>query len=192
MSSEQDKLNRLLSGDFSPDEIANDPMLVSLAERIYGIKIDPVITTKPRDFVSSAADGLPIEVTEVAPPTDMLIEVIGDLAPALPLPNMELPPLTAIPPLAVKKNKGFQRIVLAGLGFVLLNLVGVWSYVFGSMCKAGDLCPTDGYTRINLMEIYKVNSGYGWSEPVQTGAYGLPDIVAVVVFGIALLMTMRK
>ncbi|MEZ8000632.1 MAG: hypothetical protein QMC58_00135 [Candidatus Poseidoniaceae archaeon] len=192
MSSEQDKLNRLLSGDFSPDEIANDPMLVSLAERIYGIKIDPVITTKPRDFVSSAADGLPIEVTEVAPPTDMLIEVIGDLAPALPLPNMELPPLTAIPPLAVKKNKGFQRIVLAGLGFVLLNLVGVWSYVFGSMCKAGDLCPTDGYTRINLMEIYKVNSGYGWSEPIQTGAYGLPDIVAVVVFGIALLMTMRK
>ncbi|MEZ7988392.1 MAG: hypothetical protein QMC65_05935 [Candidatus Poseidoniaceae archaeon] len=192
MSSEQDKLNRLLSGDFSPDEIANDPMLVSLAERIYGIKIDPVITTKPRDFVSSAADGLPIEVTEVAPPTDMLIEVIGDLAPALPLPNMELPPLTAIPPLAVKKNKGFQRIVLAGLGFVLLNLVGVWSYVFGSMCQAGDLCPTDGYTRINLMEIYKVNSGYGWSEPVQTGAYGLPDIVAVVVFGIALLMTMRK
>lgn len=192
MSSEQDKLNRLLSGDFSPDEIANDPMLVSLAERIYGIKIDPVITTKPRDFVSSAADGLPIEVTEVAPPTDMLIEVIGDLAPALPLPNMELPPLTSIPPLAVKKNKGFQRIVLAGLGFVLLNLVGVWSYVFGSMCQAGDLCPTDGYTRINLMEIYKVNSGYGWSEPVQTGAYGLPDIVAVVVFGIALLMTMRK
>jgi len=192
MSSEQDKLNRLLSGDFSPDEIANDPMLVSLAERIYGIKIDPVITTKPRDFVSSAADGLPIEVTEVAPPTDMLIEVIGDLAPALPLPNKELPPLTAIPPLAVKKNKGFQRIVLAGLGFVLLNLVGVWSYVFGSMCQAGDLCPTDGYTRINLMEIYKVNSGYGWSEPVQTGAYGLPDIVAVVVFGIALLMTMRK
>jgi hypothetical protein len=192
MSSEQDKLNRLLSGDFSPDEIANDPMLVSLAERIYGIKIDPVITTKPRDFVSSAADGLPIEVTEVAPPTDMLIEVIGDLAPALPLPNMELPPLTAIPPLAVKKNKGFQRIVLAGLGFVLLNLVGVWSYVFGNLCKAGDLCPTDGYTRINLMEIYKVNSGYGWSEPVQTGAYGLPDIVAVVVFGIALLMTMRK
>ena len=192
MSSEQDKLNRLLSGDFSPDEIANDPMLVSLAERIYGIKIDPVITTKPRDFVSSAADGLPIEVTEVAPPTDMLIEVIGDLAPALPLPNMELPPLTAIPPLAVKKNKGFQRIVLAGLGFVLLNLVGVWSYVFGSMCQAGDLCPTDGYTRINLMEIYKVNSRYGWSEPIQTGAYGLPDIVAVVVFGIALLMTMRK
>ena len=60
------------------------------------------------------------------------------------------------------------------------------------MCQAGDLCPTDGYTRINLMEIYKVNSGYGWSEPVQTGAYGLPDIVAVVVFGIALLMTMRK
>ena len=192
MSSEQDKLNRLLSGDFSTEEIANDPMLVSLAERIYGIKIDPVITTKPRDFVSSVGDVQPIQVTEVAPPTDMLIEVIGDLAPALPMPNMELPPLAVIPPLAVKKSKLFQRVAMAGLGFVLLNLVGVWAYVFGNLCKAGDLCPTDGYTRINLMEIYKVNSGYGWSEPVQTGAYGLPDIVAVVVFGVALFMTMRK
>ena len=192
MSSEQDKLNRLLSGDFSPDEIANDPMLVSLAERIYGIKIDPVLTTKPRDFVSSTGVPQPTEVTEVAPPTDMLIEVIGDLAPALPMPNMEIPPLTPLPSIEGKKSKGFQRIVMAGLGFVLLNLVGVWSYVFGSLCEAGDLCPTDGYTRINLMEIYKVNSGYGWSEPVQTGAYGIPDIVAVIVFGVALLMTMRK
>jgi len=191
MSSEQDKLNRLLSGDFSPDEIANDPMLVSLAERIYGIKIDPVITTKPRDFVSTAGDAHPTEVTEVAPPTDMLIEVIGDLAPALPMPGMQLPPLS-IPPIDSKKNKGFQRIVMAGFGFVLLNLVGVWSYVFGSLCQAGDLCPTDGYTKINLMEIYKINSGYGWSEPVQSGAYGIPDIVAVIILGIALFMTMRK
>ena len=149
MSSEQDKLNRLLSGDFSPNEIANDPMLVSLAERIYGIKIDPVITTKPRDFVSTAGDAHPTDVTEVAPPTDMLIEVIGDLAPALPMPSMELPPFL-IPPIASKKNKGLQRIVMAGFGFVLLNLVGAWSYVFGSLCQAGDLCPTDGYTRINL------------------------------------------
>jgi len=75
---------------------------------------------------------------------------------------------------------------------VILNLFGVWSSVFGSLCQSGDLCPSDGYTRLNLMEIYKLDTGYGWSEPVQTGAYGIPDIVAVVVLGIAILAMRRK
>lgn len=189
MSSNKELLNRLLSGDFSPEEIADDPLLVSLAERVYGIKIDPVLTSKPRDFV--AHEGA-TEVTEVAPPTDMLIEVIGDIAPALPLANMELPAL-AVPPVETKKkSSALQKMVLAGFGFVVLNLIGVWSYVVGSYCQAGDLCPSDGYTRINLMEIYKLNTGYGWSEPVQTGAFGIPDIVAVIVLGVAFLALRRK
>jgi hypothetical protein len=163
MSSNQDLLNRLLSGDFSPEEIAKDPVLISLAERIYGIKIDPVTVTKPRDFVSPTGVSEITEITEVAPPTDMLIEVIG-----------------------------LQRILFMGFTFVVLNLFGVWSYVFGSFCQVGDLCPTEGYTRLNLMGIYKLNTGNGWSEPVQNGAYGIPDIVAVVILGIALFTVWRK
>ena len=188
MSSNQDQLNRLLSGDFSPEEIANDPMLVSLAERIYGIQIEPVITTKPRNFVSGTDTA---EVIEVAPPTDMLIEVIGDLAPALAIPSMELP---LIPPLQsnTKKKKGLRNLLLTGFSFVVLNLFGVWSHVFGSFCKPEDLCPTDGYTRMNLIDIYKVNTGNGWSEPVQSGSYGIPDVVAVIVLGIALFVIWRK
>ena len=60
------------------------------------------------------------------------------------------------------------------------------------MCDSGDLCPADGYTRINLMDIYKIDTGYGWSEPVQAGIYGIPDIVAVVVLFAALILTIRK
>ncbi|MFQ3316864.1 MAG: hypothetical protein ACI8T6_000280 [Candidatus Poseidoniaceae archaeon] len=192
MSSNQDLLNRLLSGDFSPEEIAKDPVLISLAERIYGIKIDPVTVTKPRDFVSPTGVSEITEITEVAPPTDMLIEVIGDLAPAMPAPNMELLAIPPLLPLEVKKKKGLQRILFMGFTFVVLNLFGVWSYVFGSFCQVGDLCPTEGYTRLNLMGIYKLNTGNGWSEPVQNGAYGIPDIVAVVILGIALFTVWRK
>ena len=189
MSSNKELLNRLLSGDFSPEEIADDPILVSLAERVYGIKIDPVLTSKPRDFVPHTAA---TDVTEVAPPTDMLIEVIGDIAPALPIGGMELPEVAQ--PIAVEKKKSgiVQKMAFAGFGFVILNLFGVWSYVAGSLCQSGDLCPADGYTRLNLMEIYKLNTGYGWSEPVQAGAYGIPDIVAVVVLGAAILAMRRK
>ena len=42
MTSSNDLLKKLLAGDFSPEEIAGDPVLVSLADRIYGIKISPV------------------------------------------------------------------------------------------------------------------------------------------------------
>lgn len=191
MTSSNDLLKKLLAGDFSPEEIAGDPVLVSLADRIYGIKIAPITPVKPRDIqpyeITAAAP-----VTEVAPPTDMLIEVIGDIAPATPLPM----PVTEIAVVAEvtesKKSNAMGRLVLAGLGFVVLNLFGVWSYVVGSMCESGDLCPAEGYTRINLMDIYKIDTGYGWSEPLQAGIYGIPDIVAVVVLFAALVLTMRK
>ena len=191
MTSSNDLLKKLLAGDFSPEEIAGDPVLVSLADRIYGIKIAPITPVKPRDIqpneIAAAAP-----VTEVAPPTDMLIEVIGDIAPATPLPMPVVDMAVVAEVTESKKSKSLGRLVMAGLGFVVLNLFGVWSYVFGSMCESGDLCPTEGYTRINLMDIYKIDSGYGWSEPVQAGIYGIPDIVAVVVLCTALLLTMRK
>jgi hypothetical protein len=180
-----------LAGDFSPEEIAGDPVLVSLADRIYGIKISPVTPVKPRDAQSIDAS-IAAPITEVAPPTDMLIEVIGNIAPAtaLPMPLSEMPVVAEVS--AEKKSNNIARFLMLGLGTVVLNLFGVWSSVFGSMCQAGDLCPTDGYTRINLMEVYKINTGYGWSEPVQTGIYGIPDIVAVVVLTAALFLSMRK
>lgn len=191
MTSSNDLLKKLLAGDFSPEEIAGDPVLVSLADRIYGIKIAPITPVKPRDIQPNQIAAV-APVTEVAPPTDMLIEVIGDIAPATPLPL----PVTEIAVVAgvtdSKKSSAMRRLVLAGLGFVVLNLFGVWSYVVGSMCESGDLCPAEGYTRINLMDIYKIDTGYGWSEPVQAGIYGIPDIVAVVVLFGALVFTMRK
>lgn len=191
MTSSNDLLKKLLAGDFSPEEIAGDPVLVSLADRIYGIKISPVTPVKPRD-AQSIDPAIAAPITEVAPPTDMLIEVIGDIAPAtaLPMPLSQIPVATEVS--AAKKSNNLARLLMVGLGAVVLNLFGVWSSVFGSMCEAGDLCPTDGYTRINLMDAYKINTGYGWSEPVQTGAYGIPDIVAVVVLTGALFLSMRK
>lgn len=191
MTSSNDLLKKLLAGDFSPEEIAGDPVLVSLADRIYGIKISPVTPVKPRD-AQSIDSAIAAPITEVAPPTDMLIELIGDIAPAtaLPMPSAEIPVAAEVR--VAKKSNNLARLLMVGLGAVVLNLFGVWSSVFGSMCEAGDLCPTDGYTRINLMEAYKINTGYGWSEPVQTGIYGIPDIVAVVVLTGALFLSMRK
>ena len=189
MTSSNELLKRLLAGDFTPEEIADDPVLVNLADRIYGIKIAPVTPVKPRNVEGQEA----VPVTEVAPPTDMLIEVIGDIAPAAPLPELQLPAAPEpVPVVAEKKSKLGVRLIVAGLGFVILNLFGAWSALFGSLCRTGDLCPSDGYTRINLMDIYQVNTGYGWSEPVQSGAFGIPDVVAISVLLVALLVSVRR
>ena len=87
MSSIQERLQQLLDGELDPADIADDPTLVSLADRLYGIKIAAVQPVKARDAQDLL--GTPSPVTEVAPPTDMLVEVIGSVgapAPAVPLP----------------------------------------------------------------------------------------------------------
>ena len=191
MTSKNDLLKQLLAGDFSPEEIAGDPVLVSLADRIYGIKIAPVNPIKPRDIQNVEHTVAP--VTEVAPPTDMLIEVIGNIAPAAPAaPNMIAAPIIEVE--AESKGKTKLLTVLSGVGIVtvILNMVGALSVVLGSMCSSGDLCPSDGYTRINLVDFYKIDTGYGWSEPIQTGAYGLPDVIALGVLGVLMFISMRK
>ena len=46
MTSIQERLQQLLDGELDPADIADDPTLVSLADRIYGIKIAPVQPVK--------------------------------------------------------------------------------------------------------------------------------------------------
>ena len=122
MSDVRDRLQQLLDGELEPSEIADDAALVSLADRLYGIKIAPVKPVKARDFMPSAP-GLP--VTEVAPPTEMLIEVIQPVG-VLPseLPDIEIPDLE-------NSNSGSVKFLkigsIFGLIVVIANLFGVFS-----------------------------------------------------------------
>ena len=81
MTSTQEKLEMLLDGVLEPSEIADDPVLVSLAERLYGIKVAVANPKKSRDMVASP---LSSDIIEVAPPTNMLIEVVEPVAAPLP------------------------------------------------------------------------------------------------------------
>ncbi len=173
MTTTSERLQQLLDGELDPAEIADDPTLVSLADRIYGIKIAPVQPVKARDFVAGSPSG---GVTEVAPPTHMMVEVIEQEAPALqipaPLPDLPTEPKTAKPRRPL--------LPLSLLGVSLLNLVGVFGYLLGSLCDPNDLCPSDGYTRINWASVHQITNGNGWSLTVLEGSFGIPDLVAVI------------
>ena len=189
MTSIQDRLQQLLDGELDAAELAEDPTLASLADRLYGIKIQPVQPKKMRDFDDPVLPSAPL------PSTDMMIEVIGDVAlEHLPAPTIGIPssseqmPLPQIP----TKGKSFgmlSYLSITGLVFVVANMFGAFSKLVGSACTVA--CSEEGNTKMNLMEIYRLNSIDGWSKPVTEAVVGIPDIVACLTLLIAIFM-LRK
>ena len=177
MSDIQERLQRLLDGELDAAEVAEDPALASLADRLYGIKIQPVQPKKLRDFENPASPSAPL------PSTDMMIEVIGDVAlEHLPAPAAELPPIAPVPAASESKNKKSFGILsylsILGLVAVFLNMFGFLHTLVGSMCT--NACANEGHTKMNLMELYRLDSINGWSLPITEGVVGIPDIVAIV------------
>lgn len=202
MSSVQERLQQLLDGELDPSEIADDPTLVSLADRLYGIKIAAVQPVKARDAQDLLGGAAP--VTEVAPPTDMLVEVIGTVgAPAvaapvpLPVPEVQLD----LPPVPAPKKSPVQFVFLGGLLVVVLNLFGVFSSLFNGTCEP-DVCRGPEQTRLNLMSPHLIGESDGWSYSLLSesmngvggvaGGIGIPDIVALVVLIGGFLWMRRK
>jgi len=200
LSSIQERLQQLLDGEIDAADIADDPTLVSLADRIYGIKIAAVQPVKPRDANAVLATETP--VTEVAPPTDMLVEVIAPaapLTPAVPLPGPEM--TLELPPLPGGKKSPLRFVFAGGLLVCVLNLFGLFSSAFNSFCEAGT-CRGVEQTRLNLMSPHKIGESDGWSYSLLSesmsgvggtvGGVGIPDIVAIVVLLGGLFWVSRK
>lgn len=202
MSTVQERLQQLLDGELDPSEIADDPTLVSLADRLYGIKIAAVQPVKARDAQDLLGSGAP--VTEVAPPTNMLVEVIGTVgAPAaatpVPLPVQEVQ--LDLPPVPLAKKSPLRFVFLGGLLVVVLNLFGIFSSIFNSTCEP-NVCRGPEQTRINLMSPHLIGESDGWSYSLLSesmngvggvaGGIGIPDIVAVAVLLAGLIWIRRK
>ncbi len=123
-----------------------------------------------------------------------MIEVIGDVAlEHPPAPAAELPPIAPMPIAGDTKNKKSFGIMsyasLIGLLAVLANMFGYLHTLVGSMCT--NACSNEGHTKMNLLEIYQLDSINGWSLPVTEGVVGIPDVVAVVSL-IAMMFLLRK
>jgi hypothetical protein len=189
MSDIQERLQKLLDGELDAAEVAEDPALASLADRLYGIKIQPVQPKKLRDFEDrDTAPSAPL------PATDMMIEVIGDVAlEHPPAPAAELPPISPMPVAGDSKGgKSFglvSYISLLGVLAVLANMFGYLHTLVGSMCT--NACTNEGHTKMNLLDLYQLDSINGWSLPVTEGVVGIPDIVALVSL-IAMMFLLRK
>ena len=189
MSDIQERLQKLLDGELDAAEVAEDPALASLADRLYGIKIQQVQPKKIRDF----QDQTPTPSAPL-PATDMMIEVIGDVAlEQPPEPIAELPPLSSLPETPDSKSvKSFGLLSYAsiiGIVAVVANMFGLLHSLVGNMCT--NACSNEGHTKMNLLEIYRLDSINGWSLPVTEGVYGIPDVIALVSL-VAMVFLLRK
>ena len=198
MSNTKDRLKRLLDGDLEASDIAEDASLVSLADRLYGIKIANVKPVKARDMIAGEGGIDQPETQQFGQTSDMMVEVIEPAA--MPLPQLDH---LAMPDLPTKKSRFsiLSILSLGGLVFVILNLFGLFSSLFESSCSIGT-CRSDGQTRLNLMDIYKFGESDGWSYSVLTegmsgvggtsGGVGIPDIVALLSLITLLILSRRK
>jgi hypothetical protein len=200
-----DDLRRLLDGDVDAEELANNPTLASIAERVYGINIEPMKISKPSQMggVASVSSNVSAPDGELSTdPLDLMVEVVeGDFpppvagSPSMGLPGM-MPPVPGQMSGGVEdSNAGFGKIrmgILSVIFLEILNLFGIFGTLFGDVCSAG-ICPAEGRTRINLLSIGDIGSGNAWSEPLQAGSIGIPDVVAIIgLVAIFVVMTKRK
>lgn len=189
-----DKLRRLLDGEVDAEEIANDPTLASIAERVYGVNIEPLKLSKPSQMTGAAsAPSQTSSSTKFESQMDLMIEVVEGGPSLLPNPGVMskegLPAIAPLPgitpivkPVMADTPSGFGKMQMGVVGLLIVeiaNLFGLFGALFGDVCSDG-LCPDDGRTRINILSIGRINDGYGWSEPLQAGSIGIPDIVLVL------------
>lgn len=182
MPARDDKVKRLLDGDIDEAEIASDPVLSSLAERIFGLSIEPITPVKP-----SAATGLPElgGADGVKPSLMSMVEVVPGSTP-LPLPTLSL-----IPDSRSTSKRGGRKLKIfsfSALVISITNIFGVFGMLFGSMC-ATDKC-VDGMTRINWASIWELDNHLGWSHAFPT--MGIPDYIAVVASALLFIIALRR
>jgi len=175
MGEDDSRLKELLDGRLSAEEIAGDPVLASLAERIYG-----------SDFIEgvgisrgSTKRALAEQFTE-HDGDDLLIEVIPESN--LPMPS-DMPP---VPMLDIDDmgddNLGSSRSITQKLRMLggSLGLIAVITnlfYGFGnflSVC-ASEVHSTCGQSlKLNWMEFHRMDEHIAWSP---TGSIGIPDVI---------------
>jgi hypothetical protein len=177
MSDDDNRLKELLDGNLSPEEIADDPVLASLAERIYGTDfLDRVGITRGETKRALAEQFSEIDGD------DLLIDVLPD-GPPLPMPeDMPANPSFDIDDDPSGGGRSIKHKIsliggLSGLIAVVVNLFyGFGNFLSGCSTEVHSTCSTS--MKLNWVEFHRMNEHIAWSP---TGSIGIPDVILAVI-----------
>lgn len=180
MSDARARLQKLLDGEMDPSEIAKDPTLASLAERIYGMDIKALLAEKG---ISSEGPDIQENLPPESSNSGLLIEVVPESAPSV----SGLPPPAPIPTSAQTGSRN-SLLILAG-GLILI--VSVFNLFIG----IGELfnpCTTDwcsNNSKLIWLAPHQISNDAGWSA---SGVPGIPDFAMIGGSVVLLLLGLRK
>lgn len=176
MADDDNRLKELLDGNLSPQEIADDPVLASLAERIYGTDfLDRVGITR-----GETKRALVEQFSEIDG-DDLLIDILPDDGLPLPMPE-DMPPNPSLD--LSDDTYGSGRSIkhkltliagLAGLIGVVVNLFyGFGNFLSGCADEVHSTCSSS--MKLNWIEFHRMDEHIAWSP---TGSIGIPDVILV-------------
>lgn len=177
VSDEKSRLKELLDGKLSPQEIAEDPVLASLAERMYGSEfLDGVGISRGETKRALAEQFSEIEGD------DLLIDEMPEAGLPLPMPS-DMPPNPSNQELVdvVTSNRTITqklRIIGGSLG-VIAVIVNIF-YGFGnflSVCGAAIHSTCGESMKLNWIDFFRMDEHIAWSP---TGSVGIPDVIVAL------------
>ena len=178
MTDDDNRLKELLDGNLSPEEIADDPVLASLAERIYGTDfLERVGITR-----GETKRALVEQFSEIEG-DDLLIDVMPDDGSMLPMPE-DMPPNPSLDLVdegyvdgRSMKHKLFLMSGLSGVIAIIVNLFyGFGNILSGCAADVHSTCSTS--MKLNWAEFHRMDEHIAWSP---TGSIGIPDVILVLI-----------
>lgn len=169
MSNAHDRLRKLLDGDLSPEELKSDPMLASLAERVYGEDFLDEMGVSRGDSKRALAEAL----QEEDDLEDLMIELPDD-----DLPEFDPPTHPDSSAGEVRRSKGLAGIIVGGLGLtlVVINILYGFGNIIGGCAASIHVSCTENM-KLNLLEFHRTADHIAWGP---TGGMGIPDILATI------------
>ena len=173
MGEDENRLKELLDGKLSAQEIADDPVLASLAERIYGTDFLNQVGISRGDTKRALVE----QFSEIDG-DDLLIDVLPDDGMDLPMPE-DMPPN---PSYDDEFTEGASRGTMAKLNIVagasgaiaiLVNLFyGFGNFLTGCTDAMHSTCSVTPRMKLNWIDFFRMDEQIAWSE---VGAIGIPD-----------------
>ncbi len=176
MSEGNNRLKELLDGKLSPQEIADDPVLASLAERIYGADFIEHIGISRGETKRALAE----QFTEIDG-DDLLIEEMPEIA--LPMPDDMPPnPVNIIDDEPVESRSILSKFKLivgftGTLGLLFNIFYGFGNFFGGCNATMHATCRITERMKLNWLDFHRTDSFDAWSE---VGTFGIPDGVLIV------------
>tara|TARA_B100001115_G_scaffold184965_1_gene190223 strand:- start:2331 stop:2921 length:591 start_codon:yes stop_codon:yes gene_type:complete len=175
-----EKLRKLLDGELDLSEAANDPILSSLASRIYNIDMSEVEPAEDNNKEVLEKSNLAFELHHSDSPDALKIEL------------PELPPLEIPKPDEINETPKTLKIsvlimMISGPVISLCGLLNIFGFFkFLKSCEkivANNGVCIEGADRLSWLAIGRLNHTEGW---VYSGSFGIPTII-LIIFGVILL-----